>query len=347
MDINSRDEAYEQNEKRFKTLKENYLKKYINKEVINESLIDKKRSELVKTLAKNGINKSVNDINGIDEAEQSEAPIEPTPNGSDVATDTPVDGSTEPTPTATPEEGPESSTSGKALEDNQDQVLKTQEFANATVAKGLETIGGGFNAETDVLPSGVLKKEVQDPQLGNYTILVFPSEFKAADVVATAYPTPDGADMADAEADVEGSTEPAPEVGTDETPAPTGEVPPVESAPEEEKLQEEENEEQKLEESRDPTVVGKKDWKKMLQKRLNESLKKVMNEETEDDLNKKIKNLEEKIKNSSGEEKEAAEEALEAVKSRKAKMKGKEAADKTKQGALSDKDKEKVKDTEE
>jgi hypothetical protein len=90
-------------------------------------------------------------------------------------------------------------------------------------------------------------------------------------------------------------------------------------------------------------------YREMLQKILNESIKKqeVLNEETEEEINKKIANLEKRVSETTGEEQEAAKEALAAVRSRKAKLKGKEAADKGKEKPLSDAEKEKVKNTEE
>lgn len=292
MDITSRDSHFEKSDKHFKLMKEAYLKKLSGKTTVLKEAV-----------------------------EPEVAPIEPEPVSDtpvDGAVDTPIDSEIPPTDST---EAPLSTTAGTALTDNPELVLKTQAFADATVAKAFETLGG-FSPETDILPSGVLKKEISDPQLGNYTILVYPSELKAVDVAVTAYPEATGAENEIAQADAEN-----PEGAEGAVPETTPEVAPegseVPTTPEEEPLKEEKSEEQRLDESRDPTMVGKKDWAVQLRKLLKESVIKE-EEKKEVSLADRLKTLQEKLKTATGEEKEAVEDAIEGLKSRIAKAKNSE-----------------------
>lgn len=235
MDLSERIEHFNKKDKQFKSLKESYFA-IRNKQVLKEA------DEHEETEPVGG---------------EVEAPVV---DDTAVAQTEPEVGTEDAGVTDDIAAAPVDTTSGKVLEANPETVIKTQAFADATIAKALATIGGGFDATADILPSGVIKKEVSDPQLGNYTILVYPTEFKAADVVATAYPVATGAETEIAQDEV--APEETPVEGS-QTEAPTASEP-VEGEKSEEDLAG--DEEVKLEEARDPTYVGKKDWKKMISK---------------------------------------------------------------------------------
>jgi hypothetical protein len=362
---------FEKSDKYFRLMKENYANKLSGKsEVITEGKGVKSGFAVGKSLKKQqgvkGFKEETvveppkpedemtpppSDVNAPEGDVTTPASIDVPPvEGGDIppADDTMIPGETSVPPT--------DAVSGEVLPENQELSLKTQQFAQATIANSLGDFAQ-FDPATDVLPSGVLKKEVQDPQNGNFTILVFPTEFKAADVVATAYPEPTGAAMDIAATDAanpEGAEVATSEVPTAaETPVDTS-VPPVEGEPvpeEEPKPEDEALKEVRLDEKRDPTYSGKKDWKAMLNKLLNESTKKAIikeEEKKEVSMEDRMKNLQEKLKNATGEEKEAVQEAIDALKSRMAKAKTKEVVAKGQEKhKVSAEDKEKVENTEE
>ena len=356
--------AFEKSDKYFRLMKENYANKLSGKtEVVNES----KNYPKQKTLGKKVIKEEEVPPKPEDEIAPTPPPTDVTTPEGDVTTPSsldvpPVDGTIPPMdgsempPVATDDTMPPTdAVSGKPLDENPELKLKTQQFAQATIANSLGDFAQ-FAPETDILPSGVLKKEVQDPQNGNFTILIFPTEFKAADVVATAYPEPTGAEMDIAATDAanpEGA-EVAPSAIPPAAEAPVStDVPPVEGepvpgapTPEDEELKE-----VRLDEKRDPTYSGKKDWKTMLNKLLNESTKKAVikeEEKKEVSMEDRMKNLQEKLKNATGEEKEAVEEDIASLKSIMAKAKTKEVVAKGQEKhKVSAEDKEKVEKTEE
>lgn len=353
MDITERNDSFEKSDKYFKQLQESYTNKLLNKtEVLKESKdafsVGKqlKAKQKIKEEEVPPIPEENKEIENTDEVPPPAVDVS-APEG-EVPPVEPVE--TAPEAEMPPVEADAASVEeAKPLEPNPEKALKTQEFAQATIAKGLADIGT-FSPETDILPSGIMKKEVQDPQMGAFTILVFPSEFKAGDVVATAFPVMSPAQMATATDEVSNETQPE---------EPVSEQPPVETAPEAEMPPVEEptasenaeDEEVKLEESRDPTYVGKKDWKKMLQKILNESVKPEVIKENEDKHLEQLeaelkvakeKNDVEEVKELEAEIKKYKEEKVSKV----AKEKAKEVVKKGQKG-LSDEEKEKIKQTEE
>lgn len=174
--------------------------------------------------------------------------------------------------------------------------LATNDF----VQKTLSGLPGDVSKEAD--PTGIFKATVNDPQSGAFMIVVYPlSAFTSIHEVADIIEPPK--DQAGAPTDVPPTDAAAP-VPTDVPPTDVhpgaGEVPPtaaptdtpvsdpaapapettpapVEEPKEDEEIKEEdekcedkkedEEDEKKIEESRDPTVVGKKDWKLFFESR--------------------------------------------------------------------------------
>ena len=242
MDITETNASYEQSAKQFRLMKENYKKTLNSKIALNENAFK--------------VGASLKAGKGVLKEEDVEA------------TDAPE------VPPVSPEGeiAPEATSASATIQPDPEKVLKMQQFAQSTIANAFQDLAT-YSPETDVLPSGILKKEIQDPQNGAFTVLVFPSEFKASDVIATAFPETTGAEMDIAATDAGTEPEVAPE---------SQEAPPVEEIKElldvsiGNTTESPEDKNVRLDESRDPTHSGKKDWKKMLNKILNDGVKKKL-----------------------------------------------------------------------